>query len=299
MTLQPKPRTSLRAPRSAGSLSRGLRVLGLPGIAFLLLFHIQTVGNATDASAGPINTPAQELETNSTTATDRTNLWAVDVAPYLWLAGYDGTFGLPTLPAGIPSVHTDSADVSTARISAAAMLSAQIHYRDLGLFFDGAWLQLKADGGPPNPSYSGTEVKSDFAYGTFAGSYRLPPLGQLQSDLFAGARVWYVSTEIELLPGSAPGITGSKSRTWADPVLGALLRYQLTRRWYGLVLGDVGGFGVGSQISWSVFGGVGYRFTNWFSAIVGYRYMHIDYDHDQFLMNINVQGLLLGLGFHF
>ena len=95
------------------------------------------------------------------------------------------------------------------------------------------------------------------------------------------------------------GFTSSSSRNWTDPIVGAQLRYDLTRHWFGTMLGDIGGFGVGSDISWSIFGGVGYQFTDWFSATVGYRYMHVDYDKDQFLMNVNVQGLLAGLGFRF
>jgi hypothetical protein len=35
------------------------------------------------------------------------------------------------------------------------------------------------------------------------------------------------------------------------------------------------------------------------SATLGYRYLHVDYNHDGFLMNANIQGFLLGLGFRF
>jgi hypothetical protein len=44
---------------------------------------------------------------------------------------------------------------------------------------------------------------------------------------------------------------------------------------------------------------MGFRFTSWLSASLGYRYLHVDYNKDGFLMNANVQGFLLGLGFHF
>ena len=180
---------------------------------------------------------------------------------------------------------------------AAAMLTAHLHYRDVGLFLDGD--QLSTEGISGSPLFSGTEIKTDIAYGTTALSYRLPRLGKLNTELLAGARIWYAANEIEFKPGAAPGFTADNSRTWADPLVGALLRYDLTRHWFGVVQGDVGGFGAGSKLSWSVFGGVGYRFTNWCSATVGYRYFHVDYDKENFLTNANVQGPLLGLGFHF
>ncbi len=44
---------------------------------------------------------------------------------------------------------------------------------------------------------------------------------------------------------------------------------------------------------------MGYQFTSWFSASLGYRYMHLDYEKDQFKMDANIQGFLLGIGFHF
>jgi len=179
------------------------------------------------------------------------------------------------------------------------MLAAQFRYRDVGLFFDGAWLQLQTEGGSGTRLYSGTDIKSDIAFGTLALTYRLPPLAKLQTDVFAGARTWHVSNELEFQPGLAQGFTADASVTWSDPLLGAKLNYELTRHWFGTLVADVGGFGVGSQISVNVFGGVGYRFTDWLSARLGYRFMHIDYDQGGSLMNVNIQGFLIGLGFHF
>ncbi len=242
----------------------------------------------------------QTMENSAWATHESTNVWSFDVVPYLWLAGYEGTFGLPGVSVASPKGQIESADSFASHISAAAMLAGQVRYRDAGLFFDGAWLQLKTEGEVQSGgAYSGAEIKSDIAYGTLALSYRLPPLGRLQTDVLAGARVWHISNEIDFNSGLAAGFTVDRSRTWADPIIGASLKYDLTRHWFGTIIGDVGGFGVGSDISWSIFGGVGYRFTSWFSATLGYRYLHVDYDKEDFLMNANVQGLLLGLGFHF
>ncbi len=242
---------------------------------------------------------AEAAQSSDLSSAQSSSVWSVDIVPYLWLASYDGTFGLPSFPNGIPPIHSEGAAPFSTHISATAMLTAQVRYHDVGLFLDGAWLQLKTEGDSGSDLYSGTEIKSDIAYGTLALTYRLPQVAKLDTDLFAGARVWYIANNIEFLPGAAPGFTADNSRTWVDPVIGAILRYDLTRHWFGTVLGDVGGFGVGSDISWHVFGGVGYRFTDWLSATVGYRYLHVDYDKEDFLMNANIQGLLIGLGFHF
>ncbi len=257
-------------------------------------------------SAGlALSAVAAEVELSESSPSEsgaKADLWSFEIVPYLWLAGYDGTIGIPDVPSRLsaaPRASSDSTEPFTSHISAAAMLTARVRYRDFGLLLDGAWVQVKTEGQSDLPLYSSTDMKSDIAYGTAALSYRLPPVAKLQTDVFAGARVWYISNELTFEPGSAQSFSSSASRTWADPIIGANLRYDLTRHWFGTLWGDVGGFGAGSDISWSVFGGVGYRFTDWFSATLGYRFLHVDYDKDNFLMNVNVQGFLLGLAFRF
>src|SRR5689334_25349194 len=88
----------------------------------------------------PMVLEAQTTESGATTAPVASNPWTVDVVPYLWLASYDGTFGLPSIPTGIPATHTESSSPFSTHISAAAMLTAQVCYHDVGLFLDGAWL---------------------------------------------------------------------------------------------------------------------------------------------------------------
>ncbi len=179
------------------------------------------------------------------------------------------------------------------------MLSAQVRYRNYGLYLDGAWVRLSTEATSESSLGSKAELTSDIAYGTAALTYRLPAWGKLQADVVAGARHWYVGTTLEVEPGTSSGFSEDASRNWTDPIVGANVRYDLTKHWYGVVMGDVGGFGAGSDLSWQLFGGVGYQFTKWLSATVGYRYLHVDYNKDEFLMKADVQGFLIGVGFHF
>ncbi len=196
------------------------------------------------------------------------------------------------------SIHSDS-KFST-RISAAAMLMGQIRYREFGLLVDGAWAQLKTEGTDLSGTFSSVDIKTDVAYGTAALSYRLPRCCEkLNTDIYAGARVWYSKNELDLQAGIAPVVSVESSKTWVDPVIGAKLRYDFTSHWFATIMGDAGGFGAGADLEWNAFGGVGYQFTETFSAMVGYRYMHIDYSKSDFKIDANVQGFLIGLGFHF
>lgn len=111
--------------------------------------------------------------------------------------------------------------------------------------------------------------------------------------------LWWVNEDLEFKSGTLPGFKSSGDKTWVDPVIGAGLSYDLSKRWSLVTKGTVGGFGVSTDLAWEVFGGVSYRFTDWCSATAGYRYLHEDYSRDRFNFNLDAQGFLLGFGFHF
>jgi opacity protein-like surface antigen len=81
--------------------------------------------------------------------------------------------------------------------------------------------------------------------------------------------------------------------------VGGDLSYELSENWNAVVKGTVGGFGVSAQIAAEVFAGVNYRVNDWFSATLGYRYLHEQYDRTAYSFNLNAQGFLAGVGFHF
>ncbi len=101
----------------------------------------------------------------------------------------------------------------------------------------------------------------------------------------------------ELEDALPTGIEGD--RWWVDPIVGARARLNLTRWLYLGLQGDVGGFGVGSQITWNVQAGVGINITRNIYTEAGYRYMYVDYDHDNFLYLMNTFGVYGSLGVRF
>jgi len=226
---------------------------------------------------------------------DDADNWTFDVVPYLWAASLEAKTSLPSLP---PSTLS-SADRFDTRISAGAMLAAQVHYRSLGLFVDFAWLRLDTEAINPGPAFSAVDLKSDFIHVTTALTYRLPLTGKFQAELLAGARLWNADEDLTFHSGELSGFTSSGSKTWVDPVIGADLCYDLSKHWFVPVRGMVGGFGVSTDLAWEVFGGLGYRFTDWCSATVGYRYLHEDYNQDGFVSKLDAHGVLIGVGFHF
>jgi opacity protein-like surface antigen len=65
------------------------------------------------------------------------------------------------------------------------------------------------------------------------------------------------------------------------------------------VLGDVGGFGVGSDLTWQAFGGVSYDINETWSIKAGYRALATDYENGGFRLDAVSHGPVVGLGVRF
>ena len=75
----------------------------------------------------------------------------------------------------------------------------------------------------------------------------------------------------------------SGSTSWVDPIVAVRMRHWLNPRWFLNLYGDVGGFGVGSRLTWAAAGGVGYQARDNLAIETYYRVYSVDYDKDGFL----------------
>jgi opacity protein-like surface antigen len=56
---------------------------------------------------------------------------------------------------------------------------------------------------------------------------------------------------------------------------------------------------VSSDLTYQIYGGIGYRFKEWFSAELGYRVLDVDYDDDGFVYDLTMHGPMAGFRFQF
>ena len=84
------------------------------------------------------------------------------------------------------------------------------------------------------------------------------------------------------------------SADWVDPYIGARVQHYINDRIYFAALADIGGFGVGSELTWNAGGGFGVDVTDRVAMEIFYRYMSIDYD-DDILFDVDMSGLFLGM----
>ncbi len=66
-----------------------------------------------------------------------------------------------------------------------------------------------------------------------------------------------------------------------------------------MLRGEVGGFDLGSDLTWQVMGGVGYRVGESSDVFFGYRHLKIDYSENNFTYDTETSSFILGMNFFF
>jgi hypothetical protein len=191
-----------------------------------------------------------------------------------------------------------------AGVNASLAASASVNYETLTLQFGGAY-EL-ARGGPDR----GAEGAG------MAG------VGQTAFDVLVGGRYWYQRANITpnligSLSVNTPDLVFSADRTkayarsgnisWVDPFVGGRVRHKLAPGQDLSIEADIGGFGIGSRISWQALAAYSFDFGRtgsiaW-AGVVGYRALYVDYIQGSgstlFEMNILQHGPLLGVSARF
>lgn len=91
----------------------------------------------------------------------------------------------------------------------------------------------------------------------------------------------------------------SGSTSWVDPIVAVRLRHWLTPRWFLNLYGDIGGFGVGSRLTWAAAGGLGYQARDNLALEAYYRVYSVDYENDGLLYDTRLHGFFAGLAYSF
>jgi hypothetical protein len=121
---------------------------------------------------------------------------------------------------------------------------------------------------------------------------------EVQGWIYAGVRYYNVAAEVDVSQR-----TESLTADWADPIVGAWIPVNLSSRWWAELSGDVGGFNVGSKLSWGLYVGVTYRASALISFTLAYNILDVEYEgtvgSENFLWRARVGGPGLGIRFTF
>jgi hypothetical protein len=224
--------------------------------------------------------------------------WSMTVSPYIWGAGLEGTAGaFPGLPA--VDVDVDFKDILK-NLDMAGMAIVELRYRRYAAYMDLVYTKVGADESTPfQILFDDVDLENEVFIGTFGGSYRIFDGEHAIVDALAGLRVWSVDTTLKLEGGLLASREIEHGENWVDPIIGYRTRYDFESGVFLTHFAQVGGFGVGSDLTWDAFGGIGYQFNESVSAIAGYRHLEVDYEHAGFVFDVEMSGPVVGMTIHF
>jgi hypothetical protein len=227
---------------------------------------------------------------------------ALQLTPYLWMAGLDGRISpfrrAPTI--GVEKSFSDVMD----DLELGAFVN--LWWRRDRFVFSGDLMYVStSDGhasGPlpplPVPVPPGTEVEgrvdSRQLTATLQAGYRFVDTPDFTLDALAGLRAWRLSNDVTV---SALGMSRryGEDFDWVDPVFGVRAFRRLSGDWSLQAQLDVGGFGVGADSTWSALATVNYIISDRVSVSAGYKVLDVDYDHGGHVYDVRMKGPAFGL----
>ena len=225
--------------------------------------------------------------------------WHFLAEPYLMFPYMDGETGIGNnliLP-----VDANPGDVFS-KLQIGAMLYLEAQTDKWAITSDLVYMNLNQELRPGILIHEG-EVTAKQLIWEAAGLYRLVPC----LEVGIGGRLNYVQTSVDgrinVIPAGTEAISGRHHKTWFDPIIIGRWKTDIKDKWLFQARGDLGGFGVGSDLTWQLQGYLGYRFTKLFQLSAGYRILSTDYYTGEapkdFVFDVDEFGPVLRFGFNF
>jgi opacity protein-like surface antigen len=225
--------------------------------------------------------------------------WSGSLTGYGWLpwSNVDARTGRRGGGADVSFSAADALDA----LKFAAFLTGEVRYDRFGFVNDFVYTSLGSDRTSSGPAATRVDADLKIALWTFAGAYRVHRDDRFTVDLYGGGRLYYLDTDLDATGQGPLGQTrrASASKTVVDPIVGARVDARLTETLSARAAADIGGFGVGTELSWNAFAGLGYAFTPRIHGEVGFRYLSIDYESDRLDLDLQLYGPVAGITFRF
>jgi len=225
-----------------------------------------------------------------------TDGWQFAFTPYLFATGVSGTVGANGRELEVDANFGNVWE----NLDIGLMGTFEARKGRFVMFTDLFWSKLSAERDTAGPLYSTAKLGINIFIFDPEFGYRLIDSEKGSLDVLGGVRIWSVENNINVTTGILPGFDVSKRKSWAAPVVGLKGNVNLTRRFFLGGKFDIGGAGIGADLTTQLFGGAGYRITKNIALVGGYRWLQVDYDDDEgFIFDTQMSGLLFGAKFSF
>jgi hypothetical protein len=212
------------------------------------------------------------------------NAWTCDVTLYGLAAGMSGDVMIRGVPADVDLGFDKIWD----NLEFGAMGSVRLGYERWALTTDVIYMDLSASKNAVTVDFEQLVIEPTLSYQI-----------SRNFEVLAGARYNQLDGQIR----GPLGINPSGTRSWWDPIVGGNVVFPLGEKFSLNVRGDIGGFGVGSDLAWQAFPSVGWQISKACSLHAGYRWVYMDYAEgsggSEFQYDMLTQGPQLGFTIHF
>jgi hypothetical protein len=162
---------------------------------------------------------------------------------------------------------------------------------------DMMWIRLEDDKALPFPGLGATSANMKATEFLLTPKIGLRVINEekIKIDALAGFRYWHFGESLNFNP-SVLGLNFSGSQNFVDPLVGGRIQVALSPKIVVNILGDVGGWGTGSQLEYQVAGLLGYKIKPAWTLQAGYRYLNVDYRTSRgFVFNATTSGVVFGV----
>jgi hypothetical protein len=225
--------------------------------------------------------------------------WSYLVEPYLLFPNMGGTVGLADLPEATVDASTNAI---FGHLKMGFMLNAEASNGRWTIGSDLLYMDL-AQGVKPGLIITGGEISAKQLGWEVSGLYEVKPwldlgIGGMLNSINSG-----VDITLDFIGGTPPIKSKSLTKTWYDPMLITRIKSKAGEKFIYQFRGEIGGFGIGSDLAWQMQAVAGYQFSKLFSVTGGYRIISLDYEtgsgQDYFHYNIDTAGPTVRFGFQF
>jgi hypothetical protein len=255
----------------------------------------------TDAGSVPTALPDNEGQPSAADAvpppagpTAADNSWHLAVSPYLWFPGVHGTIAGPN---GRSLAFRASPGDLLSHFRIGLMGAVEARHKRIVVPIDLMWIRLGADNAVAGPGLgvvtSANITATELLFTPKIG-YRVIDKEGLKADVLSGIRFWHFGENLHFNP-SLLGLNFNGSQNFVDPLVGGRIQMALSPKIVVNVLGDVGGWGTGSQLEYQFAALLGYRIKPALVLQAGYRYLNIDYRRTHgAVFNVTTAGVIFG-----
>ncbi|MGA1833698.1 MULTISPECIES: hypothetical protein [Rhizobium] len=217
------------------------------------------------------------------------------IAPYLWIAGITGD----TAVFGLPEVHSSESFGDILKdVDFGFMGAGEIRYGNFSVLTDLSYARVTSDSATPRGVFADSvDLKQETFTGMLGFGYTIIGDEESRLDAVVGAKLWWTETTISFRGGPLGGISRRDDATWVDGLAGFRGVYSITPEIYLTGWGLVGAGG--ADLDWDVMAGVGYKWKQSVSAVMGYRALGVNYSNGSLTNDIVQHGPMLGLVFRF